>query len=131
MDYNEVSNLIDSTLVNREPGIEIEPQAHQDMAHAILDYAHQSQVTGQAVLQGFATVDESTHTSSTVPETPDNVKICYISSCNATTTYTNFLDGSSNPIQVTVGSNEVKFVILLWNTAYWEVMTVTIPVVTT
>lgn len=124
MDYNEVSELIDSTLVSREPGVEIEPQAHQDMAHAILDYAHQSQVTGQSVLQGFAT-------SSTIPETPDNAKICYVSSCNETTTYTNFLDATSNPIQVTCDSNEAKFVILLWNTAYWEVMAITIPAVTT
>lgn len=124
MTYNEVSNLIDNTLVNRESGVEIQPQAHQDMAHAILDYAHQSLLSGQGVLQGFAT-------SATVPETPDNAKICYVSSCNETTVYTNFLDENSDPIEVTVESNEVKFVILLWNTTYWEVMELSIPVITT
>jgi len=115
MDYQEIKDLINSTLQGKESGHEITPLEHQNMIMAVLEYAHSVEVTGQSVLQGFAT-------SSTVPATPDDAKLCYVALCpkNTTTTFSAFDDSNGKPISVTCESNEVKFVVLLWNTEYWE-----------
>lgn len=115
MDYQEIKDLIDFTLQGKESRHEITPLEHQNMIMAVLEYAHSVEVTGQSVLQGFAT-------SSTVPATPDNAKLCYIALCpkNITTTFSAFDGSDGQPISVTCASNEVKFVALLWNTKYWE-----------
>lgn len=115
MDYQEIKDLINSTLQGKESGHEITPLEHQNMIMAVLEYAHSVEVTGQGVLQGFAT-------SSTVPATPDDAKLCYIALCpkNTTTTFSAFDGYDGQPISVTCVSNEVKFAVLLWNTKYWE-----------
>lgn len=115
MDYQEIKDLINSTLQGKESGHEITPLEHQNMIMAVLEYAHSVEVTGQSVLQGFAT-------SSTVPATPDDAKLCYVALCpkDTTTTFSAFDDSDGQPISVTCESNEVKFVVLLWNTEYWE-----------
>lgn len=115
MDYQEIKDLINSTLQGKESGHEITPLEHQNMIMAVLEYAHSVEITGQSVLQGFAT-------SSTVPATPDDAKLCYIALCpeNTTTTFSAFDDSAGQPISVTCESNEVKFAVLLWNTKYWE-----------
>lgn len=117
MDYQEIKTLIDNTLNNKPDGHEITPLEHQSMLMAVLDYAHDVETTGQGILQGFANVN-------TVPATPDDAKICYISLCAKGQTHTfNAFDGSDgNAIKVECGSNEVKFVVLLWNKSYWEKM---------
>ena len=115
MDYQEIKNLINSTLQGREAGHQITPLEHQNMLMAVLDYAHEVEVTGQSVLAGFAGVD-------TLPAMPDDAKLCYVALCpaNNITTFVNFLDANGNAIQVTCGANVVKFAVLLWNKAYWE-----------
>lgn len=115
MDYQEIKDLINSTLQGKESGHEITPLEHQNMIMAVLEYAHSVEVTGQGILQGFAT-------SSTVPATPDDAKLCYIALCpkNTTTTFSAFDGSDGQPISVTCASNEVKFAVLLWNTKYWE-----------
>ena len=115
MDYQEIKDLINSTLQNKADGHEITPLEHQNMISAVLDYAHEIAITGQSILQGFAD-------SSTVPETPDDAKLCYIALCPAgqTTTFTAFDDYQGNPIAVTCTASQVKFAVLLWNTSYWE-----------
>ena len=115
MDYQEIKDLINSTLQGKEYGHEITPLEHQNMIMAVLEYAHSVEVTGQSVLQGLAT-------SSTVPATPDDTKLCYIALCpeNTTTIFYSFGGSDVQPISVTCESNEVKFVVLLWNTKYWE-----------
>ena len=115
MDYQEIKDLINSTLQGKESGHEITPLEHQNMIMAVLEYAHSVEVTGQSVLQGFAT-------SSTMPATPDDAKLCYIALCpeNTTTTFSAFDGSDGQPISVTCESNEVKFAVLLWNTRYWE-----------
>lgn len=115
MEYEDIKNLIDNTLSNKESGHEITPLEHQNILMAVLNYAHDVAVLGQSVLQGFADVN-------TAPETPDNAKLCYIALCpsNAETVFNYFSDSNGDPITVTCTSNQVKFVVLLWNTAYWE-----------
>ena len=115
MDYQEIKDLINSTLHGKEVGHEITPYEHQLMISAVLDYAHEISVLGQNILNGFAN-------PSTVPETPDDAKICYISFCppGQTTTFSAFDDYQGNPISVTCTAIQVKFVVLLWNTSYWE-----------
>ena len=123
MTYQEIVELINSTLVGRESGHEIQPIEHQNIANAVLEYAHQVEVTGQSILQGFAT-------PSTVPVTLDDAKICYIAICdsNQTTTFPSFSDGNGNPISVTCAENVAKVVVLLWNTSYWEKLEIAISV---
>lgn len=115
MDYQEIKDLIDSTLQGKEIEHEITPLEHQNMIMAVLEYAHSLESIGQSVLQGFAT-------SSTVPATPDDANLCYIALCpkNTTTIFSAFDDSDGQPISVTCESNEVKFVVLLWNTKYWD-----------
>ena len=117
MQYKDVLELINSTLHGRESGHEITPLEHQDMITAVLEYAHQTEVDGQSILQGFAY-------SNTVPVTPDDGKVCYISICpsNQTTTFLSFSDENGTPISITCNENQAKFVVLLWNTSYWEKM---------
>lgn len=115
MDYKEIKELINSTLQGKESGHEITPLEHQNMIMGVLEYAHSIEVTGQGILQGFA--DDST-----VPSTPDDAKLCYISLCpkDSTTIFSSFDGSDGQPISVTCDSDEVKFVVLLWNTKYWE-----------
>lgn len=118
MDYQEIKDLINSTLQNKAEGHEITPLEHQNMIMAVLDYAHEVEVRGQSVLAGFAYAD-------TVPATPDDAKLCYIALCGgtgsgSTTTFAAFDGVDHNPISVTCAGNQVKFVVLLWNTRYWE-----------
>lgn len=115
MDYQEIKNLINSTLQGKEAGHQITPLEHQNMIMAVLDYAHEVEITGQSILAGFADSD-------TYPSMPDDAKLCYVALCktNFTTTFNNFLDADGHAIQVTCGANAVKFAVLLWNKAYWE-----------
>ena len=115
MEYQEIKDLINSTLQNRAEGHEITPLEHQNMIMAVLNYAHEVEIKGQSVLAGFADAN-------TVPATPDDAKLCYIALCSrgTTTTFTAFRGYDTNSISVTCGANEVKFAVLLWNTEYWE-----------
>ena len=54
--YNEVLALIYRTLIERPEGHEIQPEEHQVMATAILNYARTLQVLGSSIFQGFATL---------------------------------------------------------------------------
>lgn len=114
MNYQDIVNLIDFTLQGKVYGHEITPMEHQSMATAILDFAHSVEVTGQSILQGFANHD-------TMPSILDSSKLCYIALCSgALTTFTYFDGYDGHPITVTCSEDEIKFVVLLWNTKYWE-----------
>ena len=115
MDYQEIKNLIDSTLQGKEYGHEITPLEHQNMIMAVLEYAHQINVVGQSIVNGFAKND-------TFPATPDNAKLAYIAACKSetNTVFESFVDVNGNPITVSCPENVNKFVLLLWNIKYWE-----------
>lgn len=123
MSYQDILTLINSTLVGRADGHEILPIEHQNILTEVLNYAHDLEAIGQSILQGFATAN-------TVPVTPSNAKVCYIAICqpDQTTTFLSFTDGDGNPITVTCNETTAKFVILLWNKAYWEKLEVAINV---
>ena len=113
--YQEIKDLINSTLQGKHAGHEITPLEHQNILMAVLEYAHEIEIEGQSILEGLADVG-------TVPKTPENRKICYIALCaSGTISYFTSFDGyDGNPISVSCEPNEVKFVILLWNKEYWE-----------
>lgn len=115
MQYQDIIELIDSTLNGRADGHEILPLEHQNIITAVLEYARQIETTGQSILQGFAY-------SNTVPATPDEGKLCYIAVCpsNSTTTFASFPDADGVPLAVTCDTNTSKVAILMWNTEYWE-----------
>lgn len=113
--YNEVLALIYRTLIERPEGHEIQPEEHQVMATAILNYARTLQVLGSSIFQGFATTNK-------VPQVTGDQQVAYISVCSngTSTTFNNFRDQNGNPLVVTCGTYVVKVVVLLWNTSYWE-----------
>ena len=115
MDYQEIKDLINSTLQGKEYGHEITPLEHQNMIMAVLDYVQQTNVVGQSILNGFAK-------ESTFPATPDNANLVYLALCKGgtDTTFHSFCDYKGNPITVSCPENVNKFVVLFWNKEYWE-----------
>lgn len=120
MDYKELQQLIHNTLSGKASSHEITPVEHENLLMNVLDYARTMQVTGPSVLRGFAFPD-------TYPDMPDNYKVCYIAMISAAdtdreVTFNHFLDDNGNAITVECLAGTVKYVTLLWNMEYWEVM---------
>lgn len=115
MDYKDIKDLINSTLQGKNDGHEITPLEHQNMILAVLEYAHNIEIDGQSVLLGFAD-------SYMVPEMPKDKMVCYISLCQSgtLTVFNSFVGQDGDSLFVECDSNEVKFVVFLWNKKYWE-----------
>lgn len=101
--------------MGRPAGTEIQPENHQDYALSLLDYVRSLELTSQSGLIDIAYED-------TVPVQPADARVSYISGIgqNSTLTFINFLDAVGNPISITSRPMEGGFIILLWNTQYWE-----------
>jgi len=115
--YDQVVAIINETLTGREDGHEILPEEHESMARAILDYARSTQTSGSCPLMGFAD-------TKTVPQVTNAMRCFYVSLVgnNQTMTFSNFRDNLGNSIEVDTDEFEIKIVILMWNTSYWEAM---------
>lgn len=113
MDYLKVRELINSTLQDKGIEHEITPYDHETMLVALLDYIHQVSVTGQSILNGYASEE-------TFPATPDNGKLCYIACCKKDTLFKYFDGVNHSPIQINVPTGIAVFVVLLWNGRCFE-----------
>ena len=114
--YNDTRDLIISALMGRPAGTEIQPENHQAYALNMLDYIRSVELVSTSTLIGIAE-------ENTVPVQPNDSQVCYIAgmSPNQTLTFVNFSGQDGNPISITTGSGEGKFILLLWNTEYWTV----------
>ena len=121
--YSDTRQLIIDTLVGRPGGTLIQPEAHQAFALQITDYVRSVELmSGNSVPISFADED-------TVPVQPDSGQAVYFSfvTKGETKTFTYFIDEYGNEISVTSSANEVLFIILLWNSSYWSVQKISIP----
>lgn len=113
--YEDTKQKIISTLMGRPVGTEIQPENHQDYALNMLDYIRSLELIATSTLIGVAE-------SNTTPVQPNDSRVCYIAGVaqNQTVTFENFIAQNGNPISITTGDMEGVFVILLWNTQYWN-----------
>lgn len=112
--YRDTRQLIIDTLTGRPAGTEIQPEEHQAFALALNDYIRSVELSSGSVLMGIAE-------SNTVPVEPDNSRVAYIASVSQNTvyTFTYFKKENGEPIAITT-TDSSAFVILLWNTQYWD-----------
>lgn len=113
--YDDTKQKIISTLMGRPQGTEIQPEQHQDYALSMLNYIRSLELISTNTLIGIAK-------QTTVPVQPNNARACYIAGVaqNQTATFDNFIGQDGNPIQVTTDKTSGVFVILMWNTQYWD-----------
>lgn len=113
MDYQEIKDLINSTLQGKESGHEITPLEHQSMILEVLNYIRSRERLGKGNLIGFAF-------ENTVPELSENA--CYVALCpsGVETIFSNFLNSRGLETKVVCKDDEVKFVILLFNEDHWD-----------
>lgn len=124
LSYNEVRKLILQTLEERPEGTKVEVPNQQNYELALLDYVQQLETAMSTSIVGIAD-------ATTVPIEPPSARVAYLSQVgvNATVTYKNFVDAQLNPIVVTTDADHIAFVTLFWNTNYWQVQAVMIPVI--
>lgn len=120
--YSDTRQLIIDTLMGRPAGTEIQPEDHQAFALALNDYIRSVELSSGSTLTGIAE-------SNTVPIEPDNSRVAYIASVpqNTVKTFTYFGKENNEPITITTTDSSV-FVILLWNTQYWEYQSIPVTV---
>lgn len=124
LSYNEVRKLILQTLEERPEGTKVEVPNQQNYELALLDYVQQLETAMSTSIVGIAD-------AATVPIEPPSARVAYLSQVgvNAIVTYNNFVDAQLNPIVVTTDADHIAFVTLFWNTNYWQVQAVMIPVI--
>ena len=112
--YKDTRQMIIDALMGREPGTQIQPEDHQAYALNMLDYIRSVELTSGSALIGFAG-------ESITPIEPPDAKVMYVSGVNVgeTVVFTNFIGSNNQPITITA-ENSGKFVVLLWNTVYWD-----------
>lgn len=117
--YSDTYELIVNALMGRPDGQEIQPDEHQAYALNMLEYIRSLELVANGPLIGIAEAD-------TVPVQPDDSRACYIAGIaqDRTVTFQNFYDVNGEQISVTTGSMEAYLIILIWNTEYWEYLTV-------
>lgn len=117
--YDDIYNMIISTLMGRPNGTEIQPENHQAFALNMLEYIRSLELLANAPFIGVAT-------PTTQPVQPDDSRACYIAGVaqDRTTTFQNFRDMNGDPISITNGEMEACLVIFVWNAQYWSAETV-------
>lgn len=120
--YSDTRQLIIDTLMGRPAGTEIQPEDHQAFALALNDYIRSVELSSGSTLTGIAE-------SNTVPIEPNDAKVAYIASVpqNTVRTFIYFEKEDNEPITITTTDSSV-FVILLWNTQYWEYQSLPVTV---
>lgn len=113
--YDSIKQKIIKSLLGRDNDTEILPENHQEFALALLEYIRSVELISGSTLIGIATED-------TVPVQSDDANECYIAAVaqDKNAIFTNFKDKDGKPITITTGSNEAKFVILIWNRNFWS-----------
>lgn len=116
--YDEIRQMIISTLTGRPAGTEIQPDKQEEYELNMLDFIREVEATTTSAFAGIAD-------NATTPLQPENARVNYLSAVSngETITFTNFRNSNGNPISVTAGSNEVRFILLLWNGSAWSVQT--------
>lgn len=124
LSYNEVRKLILQTLEERPEGTKVQVPNQQNYELALLDYVQQLETSMSTSIVGIAD-------STTDPIEPPSARVAYLSQAgvNTTVTFKNFVDASLDPIEVTTDADHVAFITLFWNTNYWQVQAVMIPVI--
>lgn len=124
LSYNDVRKLILQTLEERPEGTKVEVPNQQNYELALLDYVQQLETTMSTSMVGIAD-------ATTEPIEPPSARVAYLSQVgiNTTITYKNFVDAQLNPLKVTTDESHVAFVTLFWNTNYWQLQAVMIPVI--
>lgn len=124
LSYNDVRKLILQTLEERPEGTKVEVPNQQNYELALLDYVQQLETTMSTSMVGIAN-------ATTEPIEPPSARVAYLSQVgvNTTVTYKNFVDAQLNPLEVTTDESHVAFVTLFWNTNYWQLQAVMIPVI--
>lgn len=124
LSYNDVRKLILQTLEERPEGTKVEVPNQQNYELALLDYVQQLETTMSTSMVGIAD-------ATTEPIEPPSARVAYLSQVgvNTTVTYKNFVDAQLNPLEVTTDESHVAFVTLFWNTNYWQLQAVMIPVI--
>lgn len=119
--YDSIREQIISTLTNRPSGEEIQPEQHQDIALAVLDYVRSIEAVMTSALAGVARVN-------TMPTQPDDSAVTYVSTIppEQTATYEHFKGSNGEPLTITTDVNEAKFVLFVWNKAYWDYVDISI-----
>lgn len=112
--YLDTRQMIIDTLMGRPEGTQIQPEDHQAYALNLLNYVRSVELSSGSTLTGIAEAD-------TVPIEPYDSRVAYIASVpqNTVRTFTYFKKENNEPITITTTNSSV-FVILLWNTQYWE-----------
>lgn len=123
LSYNDVRKLILSTLEERPEGTKVQVPNQQNYELALLDYVQELETSMSTSIVGIADAD-------TDPIEPPSARVAYLSQVgvNSTIVYKKFVDAQLNPITVTTDTAHVAFVTLFWNTNYWQVQAVMIPV---
>lgn len=113
--YDSIKQKIVKSLLGRDNDTEILPENHQEFALALLEYIRSVELISGSTLIGVATED-------TVPVQSNDASECYIAAVaqDKNAIFTNFRNKDGNPITITTGSNEAKFVILIWNRNFWS-----------
>jgi hypothetical protein len=113
--YDSIKQKIVKSLLGRDNDTEILPENHQEFALALLEYIRSVELISGSTLIGVATED-------TVPVQSNDASGCYIAAVaqDKNAIFTNFRNKDGNPITITTGSNEAKFVILIWNRNFWS-----------
>ena len=120
MTYEDIKELIADTLTNRPKGTEITPEGHQEIEMQLLEYIRNIELTCTTPFIDIAT-------ASTVPVEPDDARVCYIGSLRSTQSITFLHFRGEDGNQITIPANNFpQIYILIWNTAYWEYITVII-----
>lgn len=112
--YDSIRQLILDTLTNRALGLEIQPEAHEKMDLAILDYIKEVESVTTSTLMGIAEVD-------TAPVQPNDSNVVYLGTIltDSSKTYINFKDSTGSSITVTTGDEESYLLAFIWNKSYW------------
>lgn len=119
--YDNTRQDIINTLVEREIGTQITPEAHQHFVLALLEYIRSVELISASTLIGKCTPD-------TDPVQPNDANVAYVGSApqHSTTTWLNFRGYNGQPLSVTTTSSNVALCVFTWNKQYWTVTTMTL-----
>jgi hypothetical protein len=122
--YDSIRQLISDTLTNRALGLEIQPEAHEKMDLAILDYIKEVESVTTSTLMGIAEVD-------TAPVQPNDSNVVYLGTIlsDSSNVYINFKDLNGIPITVSTGDDESYLLAFIWNKSYWTVLKLSTSVI--
>lgn len=119
--FDNTRQQIMDALVDRVVGTEIQPEAHQKFALALLEYIRSVELISASTLIGQCTPE-------TQPVQPNDANVAYVGTAlqQTTTIWENFHGEDGQPIIITTTSSNVAICIFTWNRQYWTVTTTTI-----